>query len=82
MDGFLDDLQLYMYVFGHQKQAGQMLKLKETTDILEMLRELKSVLVVNSVPNKKMQKLVRNLRVRYLYSSLSYQTPAGTIFIQ
>ncbi|KAK2143235.1 hypothetical protein LSH36_861g02042 [Paralvinella palmiformis] len=45
------------------KKAGHTLKTRETTEIIEMLQELQSVLVMNSVPNKNKQKLVRNLRI-------------------
>ncbi|KAK2148285.1 hypothetical protein LSH36_505g01003 [Paralvinella palmiformis] len=44
------------------KKAGHMLYIRETNEIIEMLQELQSVLVMNSVPNKNNQKFVRNLQ--------------------
>ena len=51
-----------MYFF-LQKKAGQVLKAKESHEIVLAFAELKDFMLVDSVPNKKRQKLLRNLRV-------------------
>ena len=47
-----------------QKKAGQVVKAKEAHDIVSALKELKGFMLVEGVPDKNRQKLLRNLRVR------------------
>jgi len=52
------------------KKAGHHLNAKQAHDILVALKELKAFMIVNSVPDKQRQKLMRNLRIVELLVSL------------
>ncbi|XP_064638655.1 inositol 1,4,5-trisphosphate receptor type 3-like isoform X2 [Lineus longissimus] len=53
-----------------EKKDGANLNAKQTHEIVQALQEMKEYMVVNSVPNKNRQKLMRNLRIVELLVTL------------
>ncbi|KAL5005127.1 hypothetical protein ScPMuIL_018583 [Solemya velum] len=83
-----DDLvEIFHYMAGmvpfiqkliHDKKNSVVLNAKMAHDNLTALKEIKEFMIVNSVPNKNRQKLMRNLRVVELLVSLLKSSFRGT----
>jgi len=62
-----------MTLFGLQRKAGKTLKAKQAHSYVQALEQMCNFMIVDGEPSKDRQKLLRNLRVFFLYSHLLNQ---------